>query len=164
MSPSELILAAMLLSAPAGTPEQVPTADRWPTIQAAIHKTAIDWEILDTRETRYVLARPEDFQEDLDFLRKRRIDFEDTPRVIESDRLPGRQMVNDNIRFNRLSQKPGNSIGMGAGSSRCYHRGNPGNRAALQDLGRRARCQVRLSLHHRSQTCAQKTKGNARAG
>jgi hypothetical protein len=95
----------MLLTSPAGTPEQVPPPDRWQVVQAAIHQTAIDWEILDSRETRYVLAKPEDFQDDLDFLRRRRIDFEDAPKVGESDRLPNRQAVNDNIRFNRAYRK-----------------------------------------------------------
>lgn len=105
MSPSDLILAAMLLTAPIGTPEQVPPAERWQALQAAIHQTAIDWEILDPRETRYVLAKPEDFQEDLDFLRRRRNDLADAPFVGESDRLPSRQAVNDNIRFNRAYRK-----------------------------------------------------------
>jgi hypothetical protein len=105
MSPSDLILATMLLSAPVGTPEQVPPPDRWQVMQSAIHHTAIDWEILDSRETRYVLAKPEDFQEDLDFLRKRRLDLENAPKVSESDRLPSRQAVNDYIRFNRAYRK-----------------------------------------------------------
>jgi hypothetical protein len=105
MSPSDLILATMLLSAPVGTPEQVPPPDRWQVMQASVHQVAIDWEILDGRETRYVLAKREDFQEDLDFLRKRRNDLDDAPKVGESDRLPSRQAVNDNIRFNRAYRK-----------------------------------------------------------
>jgi hypothetical protein len=105
MSPSDLVLAAMLLSAPVGTIEQAPPQDRWPQLQAALHKTAIDWEILDARETRYVLAKIDDFQEDLDFLRKRRCDFENLPKVADSDRLPTRQLINDYIRFNRAYRK-----------------------------------------------------------
>src|SRR5580704_18107741 len=105
MAPSDMILAVMLLSAPVGTPEHSPPPDRWPHVQAAIHQIAIDWEILDSRETRYVLAKPEDFQEDMDFLRKRRIDLEDAPKVLESDRLPTRQALNDCIRFNRAYRK-----------------------------------------------------------
>ena len=105
MSPSDFMLAAMLLSAPVGTPEQVPPPDRFATVQAAIHQTAIDWEILDLREIRYVLAKADDYQEDLDFLRKRRIDLEDAPKLAESQRLPGRQTVNDYIRFNRAYRK-----------------------------------------------------------
>ena len=105
MAPSDLIFAAMLLSAPIGTPERSPPADRWVVVQAAIHKTAIDWEILDARETRYVLAKPEDFQDDLDFLRKRRFELEEAPKVNDSDRLPSRQLVADYIRFNRTYRK-----------------------------------------------------------
>ena len=105
MSPADLFLATALLSAPIGTPEQDPPSERWPAIQAAIHQTAIDWEILDPRETRYVLAKPEDFQADLDFLRKRRADLADAPKVLEAARLPDRQMVNEFIRFNRAYRK-----------------------------------------------------------
>jgi hypothetical protein len=105
MSPSDLLLATMLLSAPVGTPEQVPPPDRWQVVQGAIHHVAIEWEILDSRETRYVLSKPDDFQEDLDFLRKRRNDLENAPKVSENERLPSRQTVNDNIRFNRAYRK-----------------------------------------------------------
>ena len=105
MSPSDLILAIMLLSAPVGTPEQVPPPDRWLVVQGAIQQVAMDWEILDVRETRYVLAKSEDFQDDIDFLRKRRVDLAEAPKVNESDRLPPRQAVNDNIRFNRAYRK-----------------------------------------------------------
>jgi hypothetical protein len=95
----------MLLSAPIGTPEPVPSAERWPAVQAALKQTAIEWEILDPRETRYVLAKLEDFQDDVDFLRKRRAELEEAPRVIDAFRLPEREMINDAIRFNRAFRK-----------------------------------------------------------
>jgi len=105
MNPSDLVLAAALLTALPGTPEQPPPADRWPAIQAAIHQTAIEWEILDPRETRYVLARIEDYQGDLDILRKRQLELADAPRVIDSCRFPDRDTVNEFIRFNRAYRK-----------------------------------------------------------
>ncbi len=105
MSASDLLMAAMLLSAPAGTPEQAPPADRWVAMQGALHQTAIEWEILDPRETRYVLAKPEDFQEDLDFLRKRRVELADAPKVADSFRLPDKHLMNDYIQFNRAYRK-----------------------------------------------------------
>lgn len=101
MTASDLVLAVMMLSAPVGTPEQVPQPERWPAIQAALVQTALDWEILDPRETRYVMAKIDDFQEDLDFLRKRRGDLADAPKLMDSDRLPDRRIVNDYIQFNR---------------------------------------------------------------
>ncbi|HVL14204.1 MAG TPA: hypothetical protein VM529_16660 [Gemmata sp.] len=105
MSPSELFLAAMMLSAPVGTPEQVPPPERWPVVQAALQQTARDWELLDERETRYVLAQPEDLQADLDFLRKRRIDLADAPRVADATRWPERRLMDDYIQFNRAYRR-----------------------------------------------------------
>ena len=105
MSASDLLLAMMLLSAPIGTPERAPTPERWPAVQAAIHQTAVEWEILDPRESRYVLGKLEDFQEDLDFLRKRRVEMEEAPKVIDATQLPDREMINDAIRFNRAFRK-----------------------------------------------------------
>ena len=52
MSPYDLVLAVSLLTAPPGTPEQPPAADQWPGLQAALHETAIEWEIMDPRESR----------------------------------------------------------------------------------------------------------------
>jgi hypothetical protein len=95
----------MLLSAPVGTPEQVPPPERWAIVQAAIHETAVSWEILDPREMRYVLAQPDDFQTDLDFLRKRRVELADAPPVADADRLPDRRLMNDYIQFNRAYRK-----------------------------------------------------------
>jgi hypothetical protein len=101
MTPCDLVLAAALLTALPGTPEQPPTPERWPAVQKAIHQTAIEWEILDPRETRYVLARLEDYQGDLDILRRRHVELADAPRVFDSCRLPDRETVNEFIRFNR---------------------------------------------------------------
>ena len=105
MSPSDLLFAAMLLSAPMGTPELPPTPERWPVVRDALHQTAVDWEILDARERRYVLTKREDFQDDLDFLRKRRSELAEAPRVIDAERLPDRVTINDCIRFNRSFRK-----------------------------------------------------------
>jgi hypothetical protein len=101
MAAYDLVLAAALLSAPPGTPETPPTPDRWPAVQEALHRTAIRFEILDERETRYVLARPDDFETDLDLLRRRYQDLRDAPRLEDADRLPAREAVNQLIQFNR---------------------------------------------------------------
>jgi len=105
MAPSDLLFAAMLLSAPMGTPEPPPTPERWPIVRDALHQTAVEWEILDARETRYVLTKREDFQDDLDFLRKRRADLAEAPRIVEAGLLPDRDTINDYIRFNRAFRK-----------------------------------------------------------
>lgn len=101
MAAYDLVLAAALLAAPPGTPEPVPTPERWPAVQQALHKTAIQLEILDERETRYVLARVEDFETDLELLRRRHLELRDAPRLADSDRFPARDAVNQMIQFNR---------------------------------------------------------------
>ena len=105
MSPSDLLFATMLLSAPVGTPEQVPPTERWAVVKGSIQQIALEWEILDSRETRYVLVHPEDFQADVDFLRKRRIDLADAPKLADANRLPDRRVMNDYIQFNRAYRK-----------------------------------------------------------
>ncbi|MDB5311689.1 MAG: hypothetical protein JWO38_5891 [Gemmataceae bacterium] len=105
MTPCDLVLAAVLITAPPGTPELPPSPDRWAGLQGALHKTAIEWEILDERETRYVLARPDDYEPDLNLLRRRYVDLADAPKVADSGRLPDRQAVNEFIRFNRAYRK-----------------------------------------------------------
>ena len=101
MTAYDLIVAAALLSAPVGTPELPPAPDAWPALRDALHATALRLEILDERETRYVLTRLDDFETDLDLLRRRHADLRDAPALAEADRLPAREAVNQLIQFNR---------------------------------------------------------------
>jgi hypothetical protein len=105
MSGPDLILAAMLLTTPAGTPEPAPDEARWPGVRDAIHQLAVQWEILDPRETRYVLTRPEDFSCDLNMLRRRHAELQDAPLVADGKRFPDRSTVNELVRFNRAYRK-----------------------------------------------------------
>lgn len=101
----ELVLAAMLLTTPPGVPEPAPAGDRWTAVRDALHAVAVDWEILDPRETRYVLTRPEDFSADLNMLRRRYRELADAPRLADSYRFPDRGTVNELVRFNRSYRK-----------------------------------------------------------
>lgn len=105
MSASDLILAVTLLSAPVGTPEQVPTEERWGALRGAIYQTAVMWEIMDPREERYLLATRTDFETDLNLLRNRYTELADAPKLADCHRLPDRHTVNDLIRFNRAFRK-----------------------------------------------------------
>jgi hypothetical protein len=104
MQPSDLLLAIALLSAPVGTPEQVPDSSRWPVMSAAIRWVAIDWEIMDEREV-FGMMSSGSFQYDIDFLRKRRIDLADAPKLNDSCWLPERQFANNNCHFNAVYRK-----------------------------------------------------------
>ncbi len=105
MAGSELIIAAMLLTIPPGIPATCPPEAEFPGLRDAIHQVAVRWEILDERETRYVLTRPEDFCTDLNMLRRRYRDLQDAPKVADSVRFPERQFVNEQVKFNRVFRR-----------------------------------------------------------
>jgi len=101
MNGAELVLAAALLIAPPGSAEPPMSAEDWPTFQTAIHKLAIEWELLDPRETRYVMGRFEDYSTDLNLLRRRYQDLAGAPRLYDSFRLPDRRIAAEMLTFNR---------------------------------------------------------------
>ena len=101
MTPSDILLAAMLLTSPPGTSETLPPPDRWPAIQAAVHHLAVKWEILDKAEMKYIFAEPKDFAIDLEILRHRYIDLADAPKAAEAYRFPDRRYSAEMIQFNR---------------------------------------------------------------
>lgn len=101
---NEVVLAIAMLTAPVGTPENC-HPDDFPALRTAIHAKAVEWEIMDPRETRYVLATHEDFQGDLDLLRKRYESLKDAPRLADCNKLPDRRTVNELVKFNRDFRK-----------------------------------------------------------
>jgi hypothetical protein len=101
MNAADLILAAALLSAPAGIPEPIPDADHWPRMRAAVIQVATARQVIDPREARYTLTGPGQWQGDLDILRARNADLIDAPRVEDADWLPPIDIINELIRFNR---------------------------------------------------------------
>ncbi len=105
LKPFYLTQASILLNYQTGVPEQTPTDSHWQNLRDALCQVAIDNEILDEREARYVLSRKEDFQNDLDMLRRRKIEFENTPHVKEARKFPERLIVCNAIQFNRAYHK-----------------------------------------------------------
>jgi hypothetical protein len=116
MVPLNYALAAVLLSSPTEAPTPpdslddhvaVRTADppdsldALITVRPALRDLALDWEILDPREVRYVLTRGEDFPSDLKLLRRRYADLCGAPPLYDCMRFPDRSLVNDMLAFNR---------------------------------------------------------------
>lgn len=99
------LVAVALLSSPVDLPEPHPDAEQWPELQAALISIAIEWEILDPRETRYVFARIEDFEDNLNLLRRRYRDLRDAPRLVDAQRFPEHRTVNDLLGFNRTYRR-----------------------------------------------------------
>jgi len=100
----DYVLAIALLTSPAeGTDflEEATTPEVFSAIHATLQAVAIQWEILDPREIRYVLTRPEDFASDLKLLRRRYQDLKDAPPLLDCQRFPDRSTISDLLAFNR---------------------------------------------------------------
>ncbi len=105
MSGNELLVAFLLLTTPPGLAEAPPSTEAWPALSKSIQKAAIDLEILDVRERAYLLAKREEFSDDINILRRRYRDFEGAPMVSDSMRFPERNTVTELIQFNRGYRK-----------------------------------------------------------
>ncbi len=101
MSLYEYLVAIALLTGAPNTPEPLAHTETFVSLHSALQTVAMEWEILDPREVRYVLARPEDFEADLNLLRRRYADLADAPPLSDCERLPDRATINDLLAFNR---------------------------------------------------------------
>jgi hypothetical protein len=101
MFPLNYALAVALLTTPSDKIESPAAADHFAVVRPILQKVAISWEILDPREVRYVLTRPEDFAADLKLLRRRYQELSDAPPLCDGIRFPDRGLVNELLSFNR---------------------------------------------------------------
>ena len=97
----DYVLAVALLTSPTDAVEPTLSAERFAAVRPALQKLAVQWEILDPREVRYVLTRPEDFATDLKLLRRRQQDLVDAPPLSDGQRFPERAVISDLLAFNR---------------------------------------------------------------
>jgi hypothetical protein len=96
----DYLFAAVLLTAPADRDVAL-SPELFATVGPAAQQLALKWEILDPREVRYVLARPEDFAADLKLLQRRYHELANAPPVADCLRFPDRATVSDLLAFNR---------------------------------------------------------------
>jgi hypothetical protein len=97
----KMLVAFALLTTPPDTPEPAELAEAALTLRPALQQLAVQWEILDPREVRYMLTRPEEFRSDLNLLRRRYQDLGDAPGVHDCDRFPDRATISEMLAFNR---------------------------------------------------------------
>lgn len=90
-------LLLCLLSAPPDAPTNVAFS---PTLAKALTQEAVRLEILDQREVRYVLMRAEDFQADLNLIRRRVQSLADAPHLDTAPML-SREEITELIGVNR---------------------------------------------------------------
>lgn len=96
----DFVLAAALLSASPDAGTTV-TPEMFPRVAPAVQKLALKWEILDPREVRYILTRPEDLAGDLKLLQRRYQDLANAPPLHDGLRFPDRATVSELLAFNR---------------------------------------------------------------
>jgi hypothetical protein len=101
MIPLDYALALALLTSPAEPADAAAVLEPFHSLRPTVQAVAIDWEILDPREVRYVLTRAEDFAADVKLLRRRYHDLHDAPPLHDCMRFPDRTLINDLLAFNR---------------------------------------------------------------
>ncbi len=103
MIPLDYALAVALLTTCPELPDNAapPPADHFLSVRETAQGLAVGWEVMDPRESKYVLARPEDFAGDLKLLRRRVADLAGAPPLHDCMRFPDRALVNDLLAFNR---------------------------------------------------------------
>jgi hypothetical protein len=97
----DTMLALALLTAPPEAAQDGKTLAAYQWVRPALQMAAVQLEILDTREVRYILARGEDFVSDLNLLQRRYHELADAPALGDSLRFPEREAVNEMLSFNR---------------------------------------------------------------
>jgi hypothetical protein len=97
----DYVLGLVLLTTPPDSLKGMVTPQTFPVLRPALQTLAVKWEVLDPREVRYILARPEDFVSDLNLLRRRYQDLADAPALLDGLRFPDRDRVNELLSFNR---------------------------------------------------------------
>jgi len=98
--PSDMVLASMILSAPAGALESDFSKEVW----VAMKEIAIREEWIDSRETTWLDAHPV-IQFRVDYLRGRRDEMLDCPKSTEINRFPTRAQIEPRLIFNREFNK-----------------------------------------------------------
>jgi hypothetical protein len=96
----EIATAIILLTAPPDSLELSDPAATHQLAAPAMRQVALQWEILDARETDY-LKHAQDFASDLKLLQGRVEELRHAPPLADAYRFPSRELVNDMLAFNR---------------------------------------------------------------
>lgn len=97
----DYLLAVVLLTASPDSADPPELSGMFPALRLPLQALAVELEILDPREVRYLLTRPEDFAADLALLRRRYHELATAPALVDALRFPERATVNELLAFNR---------------------------------------------------------------
>ena len=97
----ECALAALLLTAPAESAPDPKDAALLEWLRPAVVQAALDAELLDPREERFLSGQSRDAVGDLKELQARAEALAQAPPAAECQRFPDRKLINDLLAFNR---------------------------------------------------------------
>jgi hypothetical protein len=99
MFPADWVLALLLLTGPA--PANDIRSEMFKRLHVPMTALAIHLEVMDKRETRYILLRESDFNEDIRKLRSHITELRGAPFMKDASRFPDRKHLNDMLVLNR---------------------------------------------------------------
>lgn len=97
----QYLLTLTLITPPPNGVEALRASPVYAKLRTTLQANAVKLEILDPREVRYILARPDDFFSDLGLLGRRYNELADAPSLNDCFRFPNRETVNELLAFNR---------------------------------------------------------------
>lgn len=99
MIPLDHVLAVAVLMTPIGDEASPPREHA--CVARTIKEVALFWEVLDPREAVSYFGKPDDFDNDVQLLRKRVSELADAPLASDALRFPGRDAACEMLTFNR---------------------------------------------------------------
>src|SRR5437763_883704 len=97
----DYLLAVVLLTTPSEMEESATVPEQYAALCPTLQDIAVQWELMDPRELRYMLIRAEDLPTDLKLLRRRYQELADAPYLHDCERFPDRTTVSELLAFNR---------------------------------------------------------------
>src|SRR5262245_38915793 len=88
-------LAFALLTGDPEKPAAKPSGEAFQSVRQPMATLALEMQILDQRETRFVLVKADELPSDLAMLRRRAKDLRATPRLAEAERFPPLTQANE---------------------------------------------------------------------
>lgn len=101
MIPFDTFVAIVLLAVPTEAHNAPGSLNHFAASRQSLQTLAVEWELLDPREMKFVLSRAEDFEGDVRLLQRRWNDLAGAPPLADSLRFPDRAAVNELLSFNR---------------------------------------------------------------
>ena len=101
----EYVIALALLSGTGNDPAGTELSSWHLVLRPALAEVAVRMELLDARETRYTLVRPEDFVADLNLLRRRARDLAGAPPADDARRFPAEAVIQELLLSNRAYRR-----------------------------------------------------------